>query len=461
MAFAQKTVVTPSIPEFQTVAHDILQLEAESLGYVPDYVVLDSLLHEAQRAILVTPPYAQEDALTILQHIAALLHGQQFRIGDTMLLSQTCAVPQDATMPIHVGDCDTFSFLYLAIGDVLNLPLRIVSLPEHTFIRWEFEDGAYCNWETTANAVWTDDDYVNWYNNTHADTLTVDDLRPVARDEVLFLAHYNLGNTFMQQHRYDAAIAHYSASLDINPDYANAYYQRGQVWYVSGNYEQAIADFSQVLVRNSKDINARLNRGSAENAIGDYVGAIADFDLMLDEQPEHVDALFNRGTAWLYSGELAQALGDFNHVLALQPDDAEALASRSVVWSSSGQYEHAHNDLTRANTLNPWSADIANSLAWFLATCPDETYRNGEQAIHHALRALALQPSLRMLYLDTLAAAYAEAGQFQQAATTQESAIRLLEATVGADELSDYHQRLDLYQSAKPYREQLEHQQEE
>lgn len=456
LLFAQEPERMTPVSGFQTIAHDILRLEAESLGCTPDYAVLDAVLSVAQHTVPIVAPYSQEVAVTILQHIAALLYDRQFHIGDAMLLTQTCAVPQDNSARQYIGDCDSFSFLYLAIGEVLNLPLRIVSLPEHTFIRWQFEDGTYFNWETTANAVWTDEAYVDWYNSTHAGTLSRNDLRPVARDDVFFLVHYNLGNVFTQQRRYDAALTHYSASLGINPEYANAYYQRGQIWYATGNYERAITDFTQVLQQNPDDVNALLNRGSAYNLNGSYSHAISDFNQVLLHRPEHVDAIFNRGTAWLYTGESKQALADFSRVLEMNPNDADAFAYRGLAWSSTGDYDRALADFTAAHTLDAWSADIANTLAWFLATCPDASYRNGKQAIQFAQRALALQPALRMVYLDTLAAAYAEAGQFQEAVTTQENAIRLLESIGNFVELPGYQQRLDLYKAKNPYRETLQ-----
>lgn len=58
-------------------------------------------------------------------------------------------------------DCDLGSLLYLSIGEVLNLPLRFVEVPEHNFIRWEFTDKTYVNWDTNKGRVISDDDYRN------------------------------------------------------------------------------------------------------------------------------------------------------------------------------------------------------------------------------------------------------------------------------------------------------------
>jgi tetratricopeptide (TPR) repeat protein len=453
-ALAQEsTAAAAPLPEFQTIAHEMLRVEAESLSRVPDYAVLETLLREARRGIPAAPPFDRADALDILNQIAALLHAHHVRIGDAMLLSHTLTAQTNATPPIYIGDCDTLSFLYLAIGEVLGLPLRLVSLPEHVFVRWEFEDGGYLNWETTANAVWTDADYLDWHNRVHALSLAQEDFHVVARDELLFLVHYNLGNAFTQAHAYDAALTHYTASLAINPDDANAYYQRGQVWYVLDDDGRAIADFSEVLRRYPDDVNARFKRGRSRNELGDYADAITDFDWVLDARPEHADALLERGAAWLLAGEFTTAIADLTRVLALRPDDAEALALRGVAWRDSGRCAQGHDDLIRAAALAPWSAPIANDLAWLLATCPDDAYRDGARAVQHALRAVILEPGARLIYLDTLAAAYAAAGQFEQAVATQRKAIRVIETTANdPGTLRDYQQRLTLYLAGQPYR---------
>ena len=96
-----------------------------------------------------------------------------------------------------------------------------------------------------------------------------------------------------------------------------------------------------------------------------------------------------------------------------------------------------------------------NQLAWALATCPEPSIRDGAKAVELAQRAVDLSDGREPAVLDTLAAAYAEAGRFPLAVETAERARKLAAAqnnTVLADKLGA---RIKLYQSDAPYREVL------
>ena len=96
-----------------------------------------------------------------------------------------------------------------------------------------------------------------------------------------------------------------------------------------------------------------------------------------------------------------------------------------------------------------------NSLAWFLATCPDETVRDGSEAITLAERVVAATGRKEADFLDTLAAAYAETGRFAEAVRTQKEAIALLH---DENKKADFEARLKLFESGVPFHQPLGHQ---
>lgn len=441
-------------PKYQTIAHEILKLESGIEGTPPNYALLDTIIDEVKDQITAYPPYSKEEAATILQQIAGVLNKKNIQVGDAILLTETCTPQNEGNKEKFIADCDTLSFLYLGIAEALKLPLRLVSLPDHTFIRWHFPDGTALNWETTTASVWRDSAYRSWYNSTHSDPLPPEqELRSLERAEIFAIVHYNLGNAFTQKGRYDEAIANYTKTLTINPHYANAYYQRGNAWYAKGDDDKAINDFTQIIAFNPRDVNAFLNRGSAWNNKGEYEKAINDFTKVLELNPHNADAFYNRGNAWYMKNDDDRALADFNRALDINPDDAGAFSFRGMVWNRKNDYEKALADFTKALELNPWSAETNNAMAWLLATCPEDRHRNGRKASTLALKSLVLQPSMRGYYLDTLAAAYAETENFQAAVAMQEQAITLIQAEVTAEELTEYTNRLELYKTHKPYRE--------
>ena len=92
---------------------------------------------------------------------------------------------------------------------------------------------------------------------------------------------------------------------------------------------------------------------------------------------------------------------------------------------------------------------VFNSLAWMLATSENAAIRDGAKAVQFAEKAVAATSRENPSCLDTLAAAYAEAGQFEKAVTTQKEAMALLKTE---KEEADSQSRLNLYENKRPYR---------
>jgi hypothetical protein len=94
-------------------------------------------------------------------------------------------------------------------------------------------------------------------------------------------------------------------------------------------------------------------------------------------------------------------------------------------------------------------AKAYNQLAWIMATCPDPRYRNAREAVAHGTKACELRAWKSWGYIDTLAAAYAEAGDFEQAVKWQTKAVEL----AGKNDKQAVREHLELYKAGKPYRE--------
>lgn len=124
-----------------------------------------------------------------------------------------------------------------------------------------------------------------------------------------------------------------------------------------------------------------------------------------------------------------------------------------------GRLQDARDSLAEAVRLDEKNTGAQNNLAWLLATSPVDHVRDGKQAIVHATAACELTRWKAPGTLDTLAAAYAEAGDFDNAlkwqaeAITQFSAISAKQDGEGGDDPDGYHSRLDLYRAGKPVRE--------
>ena len=143
-----------------------------------------------------------------------------------------------------------------------------------------------------------------------------------------------------------------------------------------------------------------------------------------------------------------QAVADYTKAIEINLQFGEAYYNRGIAWTKKGNFDFAIADCSKALDISPTYADAYNQLAWILSACPDERYRDGVKAVTFSKKALEIQE--KPGFLDTMAAAYAESGKFDDAVKTQERAIALLDKTENETLLSDYKTRLESYNPASP-----------
>ncbi len=159
---------------------------------------------------------------------------------------------------------------------------------------------------------------------------------------------------------------------------------------------------------------------------------------------------FCRRGWWLAArNEHERALADLNEAIRLAPDYGAAFLNRGLCHYQMQDYAAAIADYERTIELDANDVDARSGWAWILATCPDEEHRDGAKAVELAHRACELSGFDRWDCFATLAAAYAEAGDFAEAASCQRESLR----RAPEEERGDCKERLRLYKEEKPYRE--------
>jgi len=139
-------------------------------------------------------------------------------------------------------------------------------------------------------------------------------------------------------------------------------------------------------------------------------------------------------------------------VLRLQPDNAPALAQLADLLVRQKKIREALDAYRAALRAEPGLVGAANNLAWILATHPDPAFRNGAEAVRVAEQACGGAGSSNAQCLDTLAAAYAEAGRFTDAAEAARKALSLTANLPGRTDADAIARRLALYEAGRPYR---------
>jgi Tfp pilus assembly protein PilF len=196
---------------------------------------------------------------------------------------------------------------------------------------------------------------------------------------------------------------------------------------------------------------AHVNLAVAEWQQGDFERAKANLDKAVAADPRNVAGYTHRAALHDRLGNHQEALEDCNTALVVDPNDGYAYFLRARAFRSLGQPKRALRDISWAVKLKPQELPQAlNEMAWLLATTPDDSVRDGRRAVEAAEQACALTKWQSGSYLDTLAAAQAEKGDFGQAVISQARALALVEeidpARAGMEE------RLQLYRAQKPFR---------
>jgi tetratricopeptide (TPR) repeat protein len=236
----------------------------------------------------------------------------------------------------------------------------------------------------------------------------------------------------------------------LSPTNAGAFQKRGHAWFSKMEYDKAIADFAEAVRLDPTNASAYFDRGKAWLAKMEHDKAIADFNEAIQLDPRSSIFYANRGFAWIFKNEYDKAITDYTERIRLDPQDAGAFLNRGDAWWSKKEYDKAIADCNESVRLEPKSSAGFNNLAWFLATCPDQTYRDGTKAVESGAKACELTDCKVACYLASLAAGYAELGDFVSAVKWQTKAIELAADPKGKEE---HRSRLKLFQEKKPYRD--------
>jgi tetratricopeptide (TPR) repeat protein len=249
--------------------------------------------------------------------------------------------------------------------------------------------------------------------------------------------------------RLSKAVDYYSEQIRNNRRAAWPYAYRANVWRAQRRYDMAIADYSRAIDIEPNAVAHYTNRGATWSLKRNYDAAISDFNKVIELDANSSYAYRARADAFLATKQLDKAIADFNEAIRIEPKQAWTYYRRGAVWGQKREFDRAIADYDEAIKLDPKSVWAHNNRAWLLATCPEAKYRNGQRAVEGATKACELSQWKDPTHLDTLAAAYAESGDFAKAVEWQEKANTLF---TDHKLKKPAEARLQLYRDKKPYR---------
>jgi tetratricopeptide (TPR) repeat protein len=307
-----------------------------------------------------------------------------------------------------------------------------------------------------------------------------------------------VAESLTNQEKFDEALKFAQQAIELNPESSVAYMLRARIQALRNDLPSAIADLDQALKIQPSDVMALMMRARIRFQQGEPDAASSDVERVLEVRPGLPQAILMRSVLATADGRYSDAIDDVQQLLRLDPQNAElqfqlaalymeerrpsksidiyssvlsddgdnfdARRYRAETLLSVGRHAEAVSDYDTVLKSEPNDSRLLNNLAWVLATSPQDAVRDGKRAVELATRACEETKYGQSHILSTLAAAYAETGDFESATEWSGKAVEqgkkeIEEASDEArrkqlvEQLEQLENELKSYQERKPWRE--------
>ncbi len=244
------------------------------------------------------------------------------------------------------------------------------------------------------------------------------------------VSHYNLGTAWERKATgRDQALAAYGFAVAARPDYVIAWQNLGNTLVTGGKHEEGLEAYQQVLKHEPRHADALANMGVALIGLQRFDEAVERVQQAIAIDKTHAAAHNTLGLALVSGGKLEEGMEAYRKAMELDPTYVRAYENLLGILVAQRRFGEAVDVLRTALKHMPDHLELANTLAYILATCRSDDVRNGPEALELALRVCQRTKYQRAYMLDTLAAAHAEVGEFEKAMQAIQRAIDLISAT--------------------------------
>ena len=224
-------------------------------------------------------------------------------------------------------------------------------------------------------------------------------------------------------------------------------------WKQTTYWKDSETLWNHTLACTTSNVIAHCNLGIVLREEGKMDEAIAQFEAALHINYNDADSHNNLGTVLRRKGRVDEAIAQYQIALQMNPALGEAHYNLAIALTQKGRTGKAISQYEEAARIDPANASFKNNLAWLLATAADASLRNGKRAVELAEQADQLSGGTDESVLDTLAAALAEAGRFDDAKRTAQKAMDLARAKGKQDLVNELTGELKRYEAGLPCRE--------
>jgi tetratricopeptide (TPR) repeat protein len=263
------------------------------------------------------------------------------------------------------------------------------------------------------------------------------------------VAEKGYGSALFAAGRLDEAAIHLRRAMRRHPAYLAAGNELARVYVRQGKFNEAVMCLNELLKHNKDSAEIYYNLGVASMLQKKYEEAIKHFAKVLELDAEYPDARYAIGAALLGAGRASEAVSHLNTALQTSTDIAEVYINLGTAYTQLGMYKPAIENFNKAIEIKPNKIAALNNIAWLLATVGEVSIQDANRAIELARRACELTEYKTPKFLDTLAAAYAAAGRFDDAVKIAQQAIDVAKAIGQEDLCGEIQRRLELYKAGR------------
>jgi tetratricopeptide (TPR) repeat protein len=260
----------------------------------------------------------------------------------------------------------------------------------------------------------------------------------------------NAAATLAALGRTEEALEQVRDAIAVDPDHAVARVHYARLLARAGRLEEAAAQLERAIARRPDEGSVealgeiRALQGRSAEALRLHLRAAA-------MNPRRAAPRVAAGTLLVEAGRFDEAAAQFAAALRTRPGDAEIHALRGDALWQARRFAEAIAELEAAVRLQPEWPVAVNNLAWMLATCEDEALRDAEHSLDLALDLADGVGARDAGVVDTLAAAYAASGRFEEAIAAASRAARLAEASGDPSGAEQIRARAALYAARRSY----------
>jgi tetratricopeptide (TPR) repeat protein len=222
-----------------------------------------------------------------------------------------------------------------------------------------------------------------------------------------------------------------------------------QTWY----WRDSETLFKHALAETTNNDVAENNLGIVYLRQGNVDEAISLLQAAVDLRPDNSPAHENLAKALLQKGDVGDAVIHYRKLLELQPDNIEVHNIVGTFLIQQGHIKEGVEEWQKVLAIQPDNGNAMSNLAWVFATSPDDSLRDGAKAVQLASEALHISGGRIPIILRTLAAAYAETGDFSKAIETAQQGVELANSQGNSSLATELQGNIALYEEQRPLRD--------